>query len=165
MFGLNTWMLLNINSRLESEMMQHFILNFNIFQHFGPSISLKPNPPGQHAHKTVISQARKFTVLWKCQRWTAAPALLHAIHVSVSLPGCFAPLHMFVFHMVGAVHCKSAPLGPPSLILWPCLLEFLWGYTSPISAWTWLQRGLPLCLRTRLLAVANSRKDGIVSGC
>lgn len=79
---------------------------------------------------------------------------LHATLVSVFVPGCFALLHMFVFHMVRALHCKSAPPRPPSWSLWPCLLERLWGYHSPISARTWLQRGLPLC---RLLFTSSQR--------
>lgn len=97
-------------------------------------------------------------MLVKCQWWTPAPPLLHATSVSVFVPGRCALLHMFVFHMVRAVHCKSAPPRPPSFILWPCLLVCLWGHPLLVSAWTCLQRGLPLCLRMCCLVLTSLKR-------
>lgn len=73
---------------------------------------------------------------------------LHATQVSAFIPGCCALLHMFVFHMVTAVHCKSAPLQPP-LSVCSSFTRYLWDHLSSISAWTSLGRGLPLCLAVR----------------
>lgn len=104
--------------------------------------------PG-HAYKTHARwlHSSGYLLSWPTvsQWWTATQPTLHATQVSAFISGCCALLHMFVFHMVTALHCKSAPLQPP-LSVCSSFTRYLWDHLSSISAWTSLGHGLPLCL-------------------